>query len=74
MLCNPRLYTSPLSYCCGLLCRGGNSGSPVWVVWPPQQQQQGSDSKVPGSGAELDWERVQAVGVHSSSLKFPKDS
>jgi len=27
-----------------------------------------------GAPAELDWERVQAVGVHSSSLKFPKDS
>jgi hypothetical protein len=60
-----------------LLCvlwwyRGGNSGSPIWVVWPSkqQQQQQGNQSGTPPA----DWDRFQAVGVHSSSLKFLKDS
>jgi hypothetical protein len=52
--------------------RGGNSGSPIWVVWPSKQQQQQQGSKPDTSPP--DWNRFQAVGVHSSSLKFLKDS
>lgn len=56
-----------------VLCRGGNSGSPVWVVWQQQKQQQ---QALNGTAAEPGppWEQFQAVGVHSSSLKFPRDS
>lgn len=55
--------------CCSCLRRGGNSGSPVWVVWPSEQQSNSSSSK-----PALSWDQFQAVGVHSSSLRFPSDS
>jgi hypothetical protein len=49
--------------------RGGNSGSPVWVVWPKQPQGDSSSRD-----AKPSWDQFHAVGVHSSSLKFPSDS
>jgi hypothetical protein len=54
-------------------CRkGGNSGSPVWVVWPDQQQQGTQNSS--STAAAASWDRFSAVGVHSASLKVAADS
>lgn len=66
----PRLEAA-LCLLCG--CRkGGNSGSPIWVVWPDEQQQGTKDSS--STAAAASWDRFSAVGVHSSSLKVPADS